>query len=321
MSASLEVLDLSTRASRRQRRVTQAAVIVPMLGVVIAIVQLWGRAVGPVDLGLLAGMYSLTVLGIDVGLHRLVTHRAFQTTSALRACLCILGSMAAQGPVLYWVAVHRRHHALSDQPGDPHSPHLEGDGLRGTLRGLWHAHTGWLFRHELPRATTYIPDLIRDRSLRRVSRLYFLWVALGLAIPAVIGGWLYGTGRGALQGLVWGGLVRIFVVQHVTWSINSICHVYGARPFRTVDYSANNAWLALLSFGESWHNNHHAFPYAAVHGFRWWEVDIAGYVIRVLAWTGLAWGLKRPPPVNRSSPNSSGTTPQDRTIREASTTS
>ena len=295
MSASLEVLDLSTPASRRQRRVTQAAVIVPMLGVVIAIVQLWGRAVGPVDLGLLAGMYSLTVLGIDVGLHRLVTHRAFQTTSALRAGLCILGSMAAQGPVLYWVAVHRRHHALSDQPGDPHSPHLEGDGLRGTLRGLWHAHTGWLFRHELPRATTYIPDLIRDRSLRRVSRLYFMWVALGLAIPAAIGGWLYGTGRGALQGLVWGGLVRIFVVQHVTWSINSICHVYGARPFRTVDYSANNAWLALLSFGESWHNNHHAFPYAAVHGFRWWEVDIAGYVIRVLAWMGLAWGLKRPP--------------------------
>jgi len=296
MSASLEVLDLSTPASRRQRRVTQAAVIVPMLGVVIAIVQLWGRAVGPVDLGLLAGMYSLTVLGIDVGLHRLVTHRAFQTTSALRAGLCILGSMAAQGPVLYWVAVHRRHHALSDQPGDPHSPHLEGDGLRGTLRGLWHAHTGWLFRHELPRATTYIPDLIRDRSLRRVSRLYFMWVALGLAIPAAIGGWLYGTGRGALQGLVWGGLVRIFVVQHVTWSINSICHVYGARPFRTVDYSANNAWLALLSFGESWHNNHHAFPTSAVHGLRRWQLDLSAGVIWALERVGLAWDVVRVTP-------------------------
>jgi stearoyl-CoA desaturase (delta-9 desaturase) len=303
MAISVEVLELNSRAYRLQRRVTQAAVVVPMLGVAVAIVQLWGRAVGPIDLALLAVMYSLTVLGIDVGLHRLVTHRAFQTTSALRAGFCILGSMAAQGPVLFWVAVHRRHHALSDRPGDPHSPHLEGDGVRATLRGLWHAHTGWLFRHELPRAATYIPDLIRDRSLRRVSRLYFLWVALGLAIPAATGAMLHGTGRGALQGFVWGGLVRIFLVQHVTWSVNSICHVYGARPFRTADYSANNAWLALLSFGESWHNNHHAFPHAAVHGFRWWEVDVAGYVIRLLAWTGLAWGLKKPLPESYRPPS------------------
>jgi stearoyl-CoA desaturase (delta-9 desaturase) len=240
-------------------------------------------------------MYGITVIGIDVGLHRLVAHRAFQTTSAVRACLCILGSMAAQGPVLFWVAIHRRHHALSDQPGDPHSPHLEGDGLRGTLRGLWHAHTGWLFKHQLPRGAAYITDLINDRSMRKVSRLYFLWVALGLTIPAALGWWLHGTWWGALRGFVWGGLVRIFLVQHVTWSINSICHLFGTRPFANVDHSANNAWLALLSFGESWHNNHHAFPSAAFHGFRWWQIDVAGYVIRALGWIGLAWGIKKPP--------------------------
>jgi stearoyl-CoA desaturase (delta-9 desaturase) len=295
MSAALDLLDLNTRAYRLQRRVTLVAVLGPAFGLVVAIVQLWGRAVGLVELCLLAGMYGITVIGIDVGLHRLVAHRAFQTTSAVRACLCILGSMAAQGPVLFWVAIHRRHHALSDQPGDPHSPHLEGDGLRGTLRGLWHAHTGWLFKHQLPRGAAYITDLINDRSMRKVSRLYFLWVALGLTIPAALGWWLHGTWWGALRGFVWGGLVRIFLVQHVTWSINSICHLFGTRPFANVDHSANNAWLALLSFGESWHNNHHAFPSAAFHGFRWWQIDVAGYVIRALGWIGLAWGIKKPP--------------------------
>lgn len=294
MSHPDDILALNARAYRLQRRVTLVTVLTPMAGLIVAVTHLWGEAVGAIELGLLAGMYSLTVVGIDVGLHRLVAHRAFQTTATLRACLCIFGSMAAQGPVLFWVAVHRRHHALSDRPGDPHSPHLEGHGVRGVLRGFWHAHTGWLFTHELPRAARYVPDLIRNRSVRRISRLYFVWVALGLAIPAGLGGWLHGSLQGALMGFIWGGLVRMFLVQHVTWSINSICHLYGSRPFRNADYSANNAWLALLSFGESWHNNHHAFPSAAFHGFRWWEVDIAGYVIRALGWAGLAWDIKRP---------------------------
>jgi stearoyl-CoA desaturase (delta-9 desaturase) len=294
MSDATAVLALNLRAYRLQRRVTLVTVVAPMIGLVVAMTDLWGRAVGAVELGLLAGMYSLTVVGIDVGLHRLVAHRAFQTTSAVRACLCVLGSMAAQGPVLFWVAVHRRHHALSDRPGDPHSPHVDSDGVRAMMRGFWHAHTGWMFRHELPRAATYIPDLIRDRSIRRISRLYLFWVTLGLAIPAGLGGWLRSSWEGALAGLIWGGLVRVFLVQHVTWSINSICHLYGRRPFRNADCSANNGWLALLSFGESWHNNHHAFPSAAFHGFLWWQIDVAGYVIRLLKWTQLAWAIKTP---------------------------
>ncbi len=293
MSDALDILALGSRAYRLQRRVTLATVLVPFIGVIGAVTYFWGHGVDLIDLGLFAGMYSLTVIGIDVGLHRLVAHRAFQTTPMVRACLCALGSMAAQGPVLLWVAVHRRHHAMSDRPGDPHSPHLHGDGVRGIVQGFWHAHTGWLFKHELPRAATYVPDLIRDRSLRSVSRFYALWVLLGLAIPTALGGWLHGSWSGAFEGFVWGGLVRVFVVQHVTWSVNSICHLFGSRPFRNADYSANNLWLALLSFGESWHNNHHACPRAAFHGFRWWEVDIAGYVIRGLDAVGLAWAIKR----------------------------
>jgi stearoyl-CoA desaturase (delta-9 desaturase) len=283
------------RARRLERAITLAVVTLPLLGLLAATVLLWGRGVGPVDVGLLAVMYFVTSIGIGIGYHRLISHGAFRTARPVRAVLVVFGSMAAQGPVFFWAAIHRRHHAHSDRPGDPHSPHLDrGEGISGLLRGLWHAHTGWLFNHEVTDLGRYCPDLFRDRALYRINRLYFVWVLLGLAIPAALGLALTGSWWGAVTGFVWGGLVRVFFVHHVTWAVNSICHVYGTTPFRSRDESRNNAWLALPSFGESWHNNHHAFPSSAFHGLIWWEIDLNSWIIRGLAAAGLAWDLKAP---------------------------
>lgn len=247
-------------------------------------------------MGLLIAMYSLTTFGIGIGYHRLLSHRSFQTSAPIRALFAILGSMAGQGPPLFWAAVHRRHHKYSDQPGDPHSPNLHGGGVWGVLRGFWHAHTGWLFVHEITDWGRWIPDLLQDRLLFRINRLYFLWMLLGLAIPATIGGLLSGTWRGAGLGMLWGGLVRMFLLHHSTWGINSVTHLWGTRPYKSNDYSRNNALVALMTYGEGWHNNHHAFPHSALHGLRWWQVDISGLVIRTLQACGLAWDVKRPSP-------------------------
>jgi stearoyl-CoA desaturase (Delta-9 desaturase) len=291
------IAQANRRARTLERRIALVVVILPVVGLVAAIVQLWGRAVGPVDLALLAGMYFVTSIGIGIGYHRLVAHGSFQTVGPIRALLAVFGSMAAQGPILYWAAIHRRHHSCSDQPGDPHSPHVgQGAGLGGLLRGFWHAHVGWLFAHEITDWSRYGIDLLRDRTLFVINRLYFLWVVLGLALPAAVGGALTRSWHGALTGLVWGGLVRIFLVHHVTWGVNSICHIYGTTPFRSRDESRNNAWLALPSFGEAWHNNHHAFPFSAVHGLRWWQVDLNAGMIRGLEALGLAWNVKVPTP-------------------------
>jgi stearoyl-CoA desaturase (Delta-9 desaturase) len=288
------VTPASVSFQKMERRIALIVVITPFLGLVAAILLFWQRGIRPFDLVILAVMYSLAVLGIGIGYHRLASHRSFETSSAIRIILTILGSMAAEGPVLYWAAIHRRHHKYSDQVGDPHSPHLHEEGLRGFVSGLWHAHMGWLFVHEVTDWVHYIPDLLRDRALFRVNRLYFLWVFLGLALPTAAGFLFTGTGQGALEGFLWGGLVRIFFDHHVTWSVNSICHVYGARPFQTKDESRNNIWMALPSFGEGWHNNHHAFPSSAYHGLKWWQLDLNGLVIRLLKVTGLAWNVKVP---------------------------
>lgn len=276
------------------RSLLLALVVVPFLGVAAALAVSVRHGVRLVDLALLAAMYALTTAAITVGFHRLFAHRAFRTGAAMRALLAIAGSMAAQGPVIYWAANHRRHHSHADRPGDPHSPHVGASGSRGPLGGLVYAHVGWLFDHDVTDCERYAPDLLRDPALVRINRLYFVWVFLGLALPAVAGGFWTGTWAGALGGFLWGGLVRIFLLQHATFSINSICHVFGSRSFETDDRSTNNAWLALISFGEAWHNNHHAFPGSAKFGLGWRQVDVGAAVIRALELAGLVWSVKRP---------------------------
>jgi stearoyl-CoA desaturase (delta-9 desaturase) len=281
-------------AARRVRWVAFGVVVTPLAGLVAAIVLLWNQVIGVTELTLLIVFYSLSTFGVCVGFHRLASHRSFQTYAPIRALLAILGSMAGQGPVLFWAANHRRHHKYSDQPGDPHSPNCSGDGLWGTLKGIWHVHMGWLFAPELSDWGYWIPDLLRDRTLFRVNQWYFLWLLLGLAVPAAVGGLVSGTGMGALLGLLWGGLVRIFLLHHTISTVNSVSHLWGTRPYQTPEQSRNNALVALLTYGEGWHNNHHAFPASAYQGLEWWQVDWNGLVIRLLWLCGLAWDVKCP---------------------------
>jgi stearoyl-CoA desaturase (delta-9 desaturase) len=269
-------------------------VALPVVAFVVAIALLWHEAVGWLDLGVMAALYVLTGLGVTVGYHRLLTHRAFQTSKPVQYAFAILGSMSVQGPVLHWVADHRKHHAHTDEEGDPHSPHLAGRGIVGTIKGLWHAHVGWLFsmtgRAEPER---YARDWLEDRGMRVIDRLFLYWLALGIAIPFAIGFGVRGSVVGGLECALWGGLVRIFFLHHVTFSINSVCHFFGRRAFATEDESRNVFWLAPLSFGESWHNNHHAFPRSAFHGLRKTQIDPGGMVIRLLEKLGLAWNVVR----------------------------
>ncbi|WP_200892398.1 acyl-CoA desaturase [Aliterella atlantica] len=272
------------------RRVALVTVTIPCLGVVAAIELLWNLGIGAVEIGLLLGMYAVTTFGVEVGFHRHFSHHAFQTTTSIKVILAILGAMAAQGGVVYWVAHHRRHHQYADVPGDPHSPHLH----ENSLRGLWHAHLGWTLNGEVTNSMVFARDLLRDPVIAKVNQLQQVWVILGLAIPTIIGGLLTMTWMGAFEGLIWGGLVRIFLAHQVINSTNSICHLYGSRPFDSSDRSANNLWLAIPSWGQSWHNNHHAFPNSAVVGLDWWQIDLGGWVIRLLEKSGLAWNVKVP---------------------------
>lgn len=280
--------------SLRAQAVLLVAVIAPFLGLVAAIVSLWGWGFRWTDLTLLVAMYFLSVLGITVGFHRLFTHRAFETNNAVQVILAVLGSMAVQGPLLQWVALHRRHHQHSDKPADPHSPHHRGHGMLGMFRGLWHSHLGWMFKPKPTNLQHYVKDLSQNRALRVVSNLFPLWVAVGLLIPALLG-WLFvGAVSGALTGCIWGGLVRILFVHHVTWSINSVCHVWGQQPFKSNDESRNNAFFGIFGLGEGWHNTHHAFPTSARHGLRWWQIDVSYWVICGLEAFQLAWNVKLP---------------------------
>ena len=281
--------------TRVEKSVNLAAVVIPFLAVLAAIPLLWNRLVSPADLAIMVTMYLLTALAVTVGFHRLLTHRAFQTSASLQYAFAILGSMAVQGPVIAWVADHRKHHAHTDVDGDPHSPHVgHGDGVRGVLSGLWHAHVGWLLVDQgRAQHRRYAPDLCEDRGMRRINRRFPALVVAGLAIPAVAGYLISGSIAGAATGLLWGGLVRIFFVHHVTWSINSVCHFTGSRRFDIDDQSTNVFWLALPTMGESWHHNHHAFPRSAQHGLRWWELDVSAMVIAALERLGLAWNVVR----------------------------
>ena len=287
---------LAEKDLRFQRRLVLIVTVVPFVGFAIALWSLWGGALSGTDFGIMLGTYLFAGLGITVGFHRLFTHRSFAATRPVRALLAVAGSFAIQGPLLKWVADHRRHHAFADQEGDPHSPHLdEGPGLKGVLKGLWHAHMGWLFSDEKTSIRRWAPDLLKDETLRRIDRFFFLWVFLSFFLPPAIGFALTGTLRGAASAFLWGSLVRIFLLHHVTWSVNSICHFYGKRPFETTDHSTNNWLLALISFGESWHNNHHAFPTSATHGILRGQIDPGAGFIKLMARLRLASDVKDVP--------------------------
>jgi stearoyl-CoA desaturase (Delta-9 desaturase) len=287
--------DAPYRLSAPRRLANLLAVVVPPAALVAGIVFDWNHGLDWRDLAMMVGLYAVSVMGVTVGYHRLLTHRAFETHRPTRYAMAILGSLAVQGPVIRWVADHRKHHAFTDRDGDPHSPHTNRDpGLLGALRGLWHAHVGWLFQTVgLTDARRYARELVEDPVMRAISRGFPAFALLSLLIPFGVG-WLYAsTLSGALWALVWAGLVRIFFIHHATWSVNSLCHFAGSRRFPTADESRNVAALALPTLGEGWHNNHHAFPRSAFHGLHWWELDPSGLAIRVLERTGLAWNVVR----------------------------
>jgi stearoyl-CoA desaturase (Delta-9 desaturase) len=276
--------------SRLERNANMIAALLPFAAFIAAVVLLWNQAVSWRDLAIFGVMYFVTALGVTVGYHRLFTHRAFNAPRPVRYLFAVLGSMAVQGPLIDWVADHRKHHAFTDSEGDPHSPHHDhGEGLMGALEGLWYAHMGWLFVTQgTAEKRRFARDLLEDRGMRRISRAFPWLVLLGLAIPFALGLGLSGSLTGGLTALLWGGLARIFMVHHVTWSVNSVCHFFGRRRFDTDDYSTNVFWLALPSLGESWHHNHHAFPRSARHGLRWWEIDLSALIILGMKKVGLA---------------------------------
>jgi stearoyl-CoA desaturase (delta-9 desaturase) len=253
------------------------AVVGPLIATVYAIYLLWNRAVHWSDITLMLVLYTLVALGVTVGYHRMLTHRSFQPHPVVKFIFLVLGSMALEGPALEWTATHVKHHAQSDREGDPHSP----------VEGFFHAHLGWLFKDRMADPETYCRHLLKDPIVMFVSRTFLLWVALSLLIPFTIGGW---------SGLLWGGLVRIFLAHHVTWSVNSVCHTFGKREFETNDQSRNEWLIGLLAMGEGWHNNHHAFPRSAFHGLHWWQFDLSGYLIWTLERIGLVSDVYRVSP-------------------------
>lgn len=282
----------------RDRIATGLVTVVPFLALGAAVWQTWSGLLRWSDVAVFVIVYMLTGLGVTVGFHRHFTHRSFKTRPSVRAILAVLGSAAIEGPVISWVADHRKHHAFSDQEGDPHSPHVDhGGGWKGALRGLLHAHVGWLFIHTQRGARKrYAPDLLADRVVSFVDRTFILWALSGFAAAFGLGVAIGRSVEAGLTGLLWGGAVRVLVLHHMTYSINSLCHFFGRRRFATGDESRNLAWLALPTLGEAWHNNHHAFPTSARHGLRRWEVDPSALVIHALERLGLVWDVVRVKP-------------------------
>jgi stearoyl-CoA desaturase (delta-9 desaturase) len=280
----------------RERWIFAASIVLPCLGFIGAIALAFYSGITAVDGILFLSMFFLTVLGIEVGYHRLFSHHAFETVAPVRAFLAIAGCMALQGPVIYWVSNHRRHHIYSDQPTDPHSPYFHGDRPIGLLEGFWHSHIGWIFDPERTCPGRYGRDILKDPLIMTIDKYYFVWVFLGLLIPAILGGILTWTVAGILHGFLWGGMARMFLVQQGTYGINSFCHIWGDRPFQTREKSTNNLWLTIPTLGGSLHNAHHAFPNTAVNGFEWWELDPGAWFIRGLEKLNLIWNVKVPTP-------------------------
>lgn len=256
------------------RALITLGVVGPLVAVIVAILQLWRRAVNGVDLALLGVMYFLVAMGVTIGYHRYLTHRGFRAPAWLKVLLLMLGSMSVEGPALTWASTHLEHHARSDREGDPHSP----------LEGFWHAHVGWIVDGFEANPTKYGAWLLKDPIVMFFNRTFWLWVIISLAIPFALDGW---------RGLLWGGLVRIFLVHHVTWSVNSVCHVFGRRPFKTGDRSTNHWLVGLLAGGEGWHNNHHAFQRSAYHGLFWWQFDLSGIIVRLLELTHVVTDVQK----------------------------
>ena len=292
MTTETQAFEVEQR-SGLMRYATLAVVVVPFIATIYAIWRLWNVAVYWPDLVLFFVFYVLSGLGITIGYHRMLTHSGFESKPWLRRAFLAMGCLAfEQGPIR-WSSTHLKHHAHSDKEGDPHSP----------LEGLFHAHLGWIIRTdgEGVDVARHGPWLLQDEDALYFERTFVRWATLGMVAPFVLGGlWSLAVGKGflpgALTGLLWGGFVRVFFTHHVTWSVNSICHSFGSRMFKTKDLSRNNFIVGLLAFGEGWHNNHHAFPNSAEHGMRWWQVDISAYIIRLLEAMGLVWNVKRVSP-------------------------
>jgi stearoyl-CoA desaturase (delta-9 desaturase) len=285
---------LSGRQSVAELITIRTFLLVPFLALAAAVPVFWGWGVSWLDLAIGGAFFVVSTLGITVGYHRYFTHGAFRAKRALRIALAIAGGLAAQGPVIGWVADHRRHHAFSDREGDPHSPWLFGTSPVALARGFWHAHMGWLFGRDKTNVDRFAPDLEADRDIRVVDRLFPVWVVVSLALPALLGGLITLSWWGALTAFLWAGLARISFQHHVTWSVNSICHMIGERPFASRDRSANFWPLAILSMGESWHNTHHADPTSARHGAQRGQIDISARVIWAFEKLGWAWNVRWP---------------------------
>lgn len=289
---------ISEPAGLVDRLIMWTALIAPFMGFIVAVIYCWevGWVTWPF-LVMAVVFWIISGKGVTVGFHRLLTHNAFETYRPLRAMWMMLGALSVEGSPLVWCAVHRRHHEFSDQIGDPHSPNLHGKGVWNSIRGFAYGHCGWLLTQYWsdPDLKRYVPDLLKDKFLVAVDRMYYIWVILSLALPAAVGALITMSWNGALLGLLWGGLARIFMGHHITWSINSVCHIFGSRPFKsTNDKSTNNLLCAILGFGEGWHNNHHAFPTSARHGLFWWQVDTSWLTILAMKKLGLAWNVKLP---------------------------
>ncbi|MEU0790787.1 acyl-CoA desaturase [Amycolatopsis sp. NPDC005961] len=285
---------ISHRRGTGEMLVLKTFLLVPFAALLVAVPLVWGWGMTWIDLALAAVFYVFATLGVTVGYHRYFTHGAFKASRPLRVALAIAGSMAVQGSVIFWVASHRRHHAFADREGDPHSPWLFGTSPSALLRGFWHAHMGWMFSREVTNADRFAPDLVADGDLRVVNRFFWLWITLSLALPALLGGLLTWSWWGAVTAFFWAGLVRIAFLHHVSWSVNSICHLIGERPFASRDKAANFWPLAVLSMGESWHNSHHADPTCARHGVLRGQVDISARVIRTFEQLGWATDVRWP---------------------------
>ena len=287
----------SAASVRSTRLIAGAVVAGPVLGAVAAVGLAFARGgISTFALVAFALAYLLSTLGVTLGFHRYFSHRSFETSRALQAIFVVLGSTALQGPLLYWVSTHRRHHAFSDRPEDPHSPHVEAAGASGGVRGFWRSHVGWLFARQVTNPVRFAPDLLRDRLIFGLQRRYAVWAALGLALPPMLAWAATRSGWTMLETFLWAGPVRLVILHNASWAVGSVSHLVGARPFRTDDHSANNVWVALVAFGEGLQNNHHAFPRAAVHGLRWHEPDLTGLVVRLMAALGLIWELHQPAP-------------------------
>ena len=282
--------------SRISQVVTLVAVVVPPFGLIAAMGVLCNTAFHWSDLAIMAGMYVVCAFGTTIGFHRYFTHRGFKARTPVKAALAILGCMTMQGPLTQWVTDHRKHHAFSDQDGDPHSPHAgHPDSAWGAFTGFVHAHVGWMFSLKgMERGREYGKDLYEDRLVRTIDRLYLLWVVATLGIPFLLGYAIGGSWQRGTEAMLWGGLVRIFAYQHATFSVNSICHMFGRQDYRSRDEARNNWLVAVLVFGEGWHNNHHAFPASARHGLNRFQIDVSWWVIRSLEKLRLVWDVKVP---------------------------